>query len=103
MARGGARPGAGRPKAAISKKTKAARAVANRALTADMTPLDVMLLAMNKALESQDYPAAADFAKDAAPYVHPRLAAIEHGGPDNGPIQFQQITRRIVRVNDTDA
>src|SRR5262249_37534168 len=30
---------------------------------------------------------AAEAARDAAPYVHPRLAAVQHTGADNGPIQ----------------
>ena len=29
-----------------------------------------------------------DCAKAAAPYVHPKLAAVEHRGPEGGPIQF---------------
>src|SRR5262245_56762120 len=30
---------------------------------------------------------AAEAARDAAPYVHPRLAAIQHTGKDGGPIE----------------
>jgi hypothetical protein len=33
-----------------------------------------------------DLEKAASFAKDAAPYMHPRLAAVEHTGEDGGPI-----------------
>src|SRR5262245_29888782 len=37
-----------------------------------------LALAMDKAAEA---------ARDAAPYVHPRLAAVQHTGADNGPIE----------------
>jgi hypothetical protein len=30
---------------------------------------------------------AAEAARDAAPYVHPRLASIQHGGENGGPIK----------------
>lgn len=32
---------------------------------------------------------AHDCASDAAPYIHPRLAAVEHTGKDGGPVQVQ--------------
>lgn len=31
--------------------------------------------------------AAQDAARDAAPYIHPKLSAIQHTGPNGGPIQ----------------
>jgi hypothetical protein len=34
-----------------------------------------------------EYPRRDDMAKAAAPYVHAKLAAIEHSGPEGGPIQ----------------
>ena len=106
-ARGGARPNAGRKKSAITVKT---REIAEQAI-ADAppggTPLEVMLKIMNimvkqadKALESNDpdeqkaaiklYERATASASAAAPYIHPRLAAIEHTGKDGkdlaGPV-----------------
>ena len=36
-------------------------------------------------------------AKCAAPYVHPRLASIEHAGEDGSPIKVQEIKIRLVR------
>src|SRR5438105_3125435 len=36
-------------------------------------------------------------AKAAAPYVHSKLASVEHKGVGGGPIEFTQITRKIVR------
>ena len=34
---------------------------------------------------------AASIAKDAAPYMHPRLAAVEVTGKNGGPIQTQEV------------
>lgn len=40
---------------------------------------------------------AQEAARDAAPYVHPRLAAVEHTGKDGGPL-----TLRVVRFSELD-
>ena len=37
--------------------------------------------------------AAAALAKDAAPYMHPRLAAVEQSGPDGGPMVNEVVYR----------
>lgn len=84
MARGGARSGAGRPAGSSNKRTKAIKAITDRAMAEGITPLEVMLMAMRKHLEgtTPDYDAAASVAKDAAPYMHPRLSSIDanHSG-----------------------
>jgi len=97
--RGGARPGSGRKKGAATKKT---REIADKAAEEGITPLEVMLRAMREFVEKAEamtpddvemidkkvvtrlslLSAAAEVAKDAAPYMHPRLAAIEHTGKD---------------------
>lgn len=90
--RGGARKGAGRPPGAASAKT---RAIADAAAKAGVTPLEVMLLAMSTCLAAAKrtkgdkrrelMAQAAAHAKDAAPFMHPRLAAVDHtqgGGKD---------------------
>ncbi|MET3481558.1 hypothetical protein [Methylobacterium sp. 1973] len=92
MAHGGKRTGAGRKPGSTTQKT---REIADKAINEGMSPLEVMLTAMRKHAEMGEWKDAASFAKDAAPYVHPRLAAIEHKGPDDGPI-------RII-INGTDA
>lgn len=51
------------------------------------TPLDYLLSVMRN--ELGDPVIRLDAAKAAAPYVHPKLAAIEHAGPDGGPIQIE--------------
>jgi len=86
MARGGKRPGSGRPKGAINRVSLAAR----EAAAADgETPLSYMLNVMRDASAEPDR--RDDMAKAAAPYMHPKLAAVEHTGPDGGPVQVTGI------------
>jgi hypothetical protein len=49
-----------------------------------LTPLDFLLQLMRDA--EQPLGLRADAAKNAAPYVHPRLAAVEHSGKVMLPI-----------------
>lgn len=107
--RGGSRKGAGRKPGSATKKT---REIADKAAADGVTPLEVMLSNMRFAHEEAagilgklldsgaETPEgfdslkellryrsmAQEAAKDAAPYMHPRLAAIEHTGGDGGPI-----------------
>ena len=37
-----------------------------------------------------------DMAKAAAPYVHPKLAAIEHTGDGGGPVRISVVEWRVV-------
>lgn len=98
MANGGKRPGAGRPKGVPNKATKERQA---RIAEGGETPLDYMIRVMRDPTadkERRDKMAAA-----AAPYVHPRLAAVEHTGKDGGPIETADMTetevaRRIALV-----
>jgi hypothetical protein len=82
MARGGARPGAGRKQGVANKATQ--EAVAEAAATGEL-PRDYMLRVMRD-------PDADDRRRDAmaiaaAQYLHSKLAAVEHSGPGGGPIQ----------------
>jgi len=99
MPRGGKREGAGRPAGPQSLRTEKTRERAEKAFSEGMTPLEVMLKAMRDAVEADNMKEAAAFAKDAAPYVHPRLAAVEHAGPNGGPIQIQKIERVLIAPN----
>ena len=107
--RGGARKGAGRKAGSATQKT---REIADKAAAAGITPLEVMLENMDFAHSKAstllqtiidsgaDVPEgfdqfkellrfrsiAQECAKDAAPYIHPKLAAIEHTGKDGGAI-----------------
>lgn len=73
MAHGGARPGAGRPKGGTNKIT--AEAIA-RAEEGGELPLDFLLRIMRDA--EADEAKRIDCAKAAAPYIHAKLASIEH-------------------------
>lgn len=74
MPRGGARPGAGRPVGAATKKT---RAIADMAAAEGLTPLDVLLKTMRDHAAAERWDDAAKVAALAAPYVHARLAAVD--------------------------
>lgn len=89
MARGGKRTGAGRPRGAASQRSKA---IADRASTEGLTPLEVMLKAMRRHAEKDEWDEASAIAKDAAPYMHPRLASMQHSGPNGGPIPTVDLT-----------
>ncbi|MBB4017367.1 hypothetical protein GGR16_002396 [Chelatococcus caeni] len=57
-----------------------------------LTPLDYMLQLLRNPKNPRDVRFEA--AKAAAPYVHPKLAAIEHSGPGGGPIQTEDVSPR---------
>jgi hypothetical protein len=83
---GGRRPGS-RNKATAAKAAAIARS--------GLTPLDYMLSIMRS--ESQPSDIRLDAAKSAAPYVHPKLAAIEHTGKGGEPlIPEANVTEREV-------
>lgn len=85
---GGKRPGSGRPKGAVTKKT---REVAMKAKEKGLTPLEYMLdVLRDNDADPKDRMWAAE---KAAPYVHPRLANVAHTGDDGGPLQVQIIKR----------
>ena len=73
--RGGPRSGAGRKPGAINKATAKAREAAE---AGGVMPLDFMLSVMRD--EGADRAERLDMAKAAAPYVHAKLASIEHSG-----------------------
>lgn len=84
MAKGtktGGRKKGSKNKATVERETGVAEITA-KAAAEGITPLEVMIGAMRHAWDAEDKDAAARFAKDAAPYVHPRLAAVEHTGKD---------------------
>ena len=68
----------GRKKGAPNQRTTFARRVADLAAQSENTPLDYLLSVMRDAEASAEQRLEA--AKAAAPYVHPKLSAIEHGG-----------------------
>ncbi len=75
MSRGGSRDGAGR-KAGSPNKANARREAEVKA--SGLTPLDFML---NMLRNEDETPANRQWAAEkAAPFVHPKLAAVEHSG-----------------------
>lgn len=124
MPRGGTREGAGRPKGALTVRT---RKIAERALATGKTPLEVMVENMRhfqqvafdaeavlagmksddlvqgsaedqfRALLAEVKKAAGlrqmaqECARDAAPYIHPRLSTVAHTGEDGGPVQVSVV------------
>lgn len=91
---GGARPGAGRPKGSANKKTQE---IVARALAGGVTPLEYMLNVMRDISADEDR--RDEMARAAAPYMHPRLQAVEHTGEGGGPIDAN-ITVRFVKSTD---
>ena len=77
MPRGGKRPGAGRKKGS-SLTSNMAKKTAMRVLDNGASPLDYMLAVMTGEKEYDETKFKA--AVSAAPYVHPRLQAVEHSG-----------------------
>jgi hypothetical protein len=89
--RGGKREGAGRKPGSKTQKTAE---IALKAAEQGVTPLEYLLEVMRKPipddmsdeLKARMIGSRMDAAKAAAPYVHPRLQAIEHSGKDGGDI-----------------
>ncbi len=72
MAKGGFRKGAGRKPGSANIKT---REVADRAALEGITPLEYLIAVMRD--DGQDTVRRLDAAKAAAPYMHPRLSALD--------------------------
>lgn len=98
MAKGGARVGAGRKKGSVSLKT---REIAEQAIKEGLTPLEVILKSMrsmwDNAQEQTDpdqrltrMAAASQLAKDAAPYIHPKLSSMEVKNPEGETFRTSQ-------------
>lgn len=86
MPKGGRRPGAGRPKGRKNNATLSRMAELQRARDRGELPLDFMLREMRN--EERGVEWRGEMAKSAAPYVHARLSAIEHAGPQGQAIPF---------------
>jgi hypothetical protein len=86
MAKG--RKTGGRKKGTPNKATAARQA---EFAASGLTPLDFMLEVMRS--EENDLAVRLDAAVKAAPYCHPRLAAIDstHRGPDGGAVQVHYV------------
>jgi hypothetical protein len=94
--RGGKRNGAGRKKGIPNKVNAALREKLN---AGGIAPLAFMLQVMRDT--NQDFSTRLEMAKAAAPYLHPRLQAVEHTGQDEKNaqrrfvVEFVQVPKRI--------
>ncbi|MGB7097519.1 MAG: hypothetical protein WBD95_01960 [Xanthobacteraceae bacterium] len=60
-------------------------------MASGLAPLDFLLEVMRD--EKAELHVRLDAAKSAANYVHPKLSAIEHSGPEKGPLEVQTSQR----------
>lgn len=88
MPKGGKREGAGRKPGSPNKATAAREAEIK---ASGLTPLQYMLQVMRDDKAPADR--RDDMAKAAAPYVHPKLATMQHTGRNGGPIQHVDLTK----------
>lgn len=86
MARGGARPGAGRRAGGRNAKQAAGLVQASKE---GISPVEYMFSVMRD--EDEKPMVRLDAAKSAAPYVHPRLAAVEHSGKVVLPVVISSV------------
>jgi hypothetical protein len=77
----------GRKKGVRNKRT---RVLVAEVEASGVTPLEFMLSVMRSPRVKMA--TRFDAARQAAPYVHAKLAAIEHSGPDSGPVKIIDIT-----------
>ena len=75
--RGGRRSGAGRPKGSITRRTKARLDIAAQALAKGKSPLEIMVEAMHLVYAADGAIAAMPYAREVAPFMHPKLAAVQ--------------------------
>jgi hypothetical protein len=102
---GGPQPNSGRPKSALTHRT---RRLAEEAVSRGMTPLQVMLEAMYAYHLQGKLPEAVDVATKAAPYIHPRLASVQHvasaaPGLDNFSLEELTQLRRAIQAVENEA
>src|SRR5262245_22616905 len=77
MPRGGRRFGAGRKPGSKTRRTREEQALIDRLRAGGLQPLEIMLFVMRDHFAAGRYDMAAEVAALAAPYVHPKLSAIQ--------------------------
>lgn len=98
MARGGARPGAGRKPGSVTTRT---REIAEKAADEGITPLEYMLAILRN--EAADPAQRFEAAKHAAPYIHPKLSSIEAKVDADVKATIRKVQRTVVDPRDQDA
>lgn len=95
MAKGGAREGAGRPKGTFAPAKK--KLLDRIAASDKKLPLEIMLEAMEEAYKAGGAIEAFPIAEKVAPYLHPKMQAVEVSGKDGKPIeQRMEIVRTVI-------
>lgn len=90
--RGGARKGAGRKKGGANLKTTELRKAIDQS---GELPIEYMMRVMRD--PQADDGRRDDMARAAAPYLHPRLAAVEVSGKDGGPIPLELLVTQVAQ------
>ena len=90
MTRGGKREGAGRKPGVPNKRTQEKT---EEIESSGLTPLDFMLSVLRD--DDADPKDRMWAAEKAAPYVHAKLASVEHKGEDGGPIVFKTVYETV--------
>ena len=97
--RGGPRKGAGRPKGALTSRT---REIAEKAAGEGITPLEFMLQMMRREsfhedpkIEAQREMMRFEAAKAAAPYIHPRLSSVEV----DADVKVRNLAQELAELN----
>jgi hypothetical protein len=78
----------GRPPGTLNKRTQA---IADAVAATGLTPLEVIIEAMNMARNAGEMKDAATYANMAAPYIHPRLSAVTATTQMQGSMQITLI------------
>lgn len=91
--RGGKRAGAGRPKGAKAKRDW--QKIQEKVAEGGVLPLEFMLKVMRNPKNS--WAARQTAARDAAPYVHPRLSSVVHKGDLKEPVTTAQMPEDVFR------
>src|ERR1700737_5187510 len=102
MAGRGSKPGerrGGRKKATPNKATTAAAIRAEVSASGEI-PLDYMRRVMRD--ETAEPTRRDAMAKAAAPYVHPSLASVRHGGDEQNPLRITEVRRIIISPGNSD-
>jgi hypothetical protein len=98
----------GRKKGTPNKRDSEAALRAKQIADSGITPLEFFLAILRstetvvgtdgKSVDKYSFEQRMEAAKNAAPYLHPKLQAVTLTGDGGGPIQFQQVTRVIRRL-----
>lgn len=88
--RGGKRDGAGRKKGSVTQATVYRQEMLAKAASEGLSPLEFMLNVLRN--DGAKFEDRFEAAKAAAPYVHPRLAAVEHSGNQDKPVAYSIVS-----------